>query len=67
MEKKPWIPCFNKSTFKTSNKHHDYPIFGYVIRENLTKEEEKENYKRVSKIVKNQKKKEKRYKGADER
>ena len=64
---KEWISNFQKPTYKTSNKHHDYPIFGYVINQKFTEEQKEILYKRYKQLIKKQNEKLYKYHGADER
>lgn len=64
---KQWIPNFQKPTYKTSNKHHDYPIFGYVIKQNFTEEQKKILYQKYKHVIQKQNERLHKYKGADER
>lgn len=64
---KPWISCFQKPTYTTSTKHYNFPIFGYVISHNYTKEQKNEIYKRYILQIKKQNTRLHKYPGADER
>ena len=64
---KLWISSFTQPTYTTSNKHHNYPIFGYVISKDHTKKEKNEIYKRYQSIIKKQNNRLHKYQGADKR
>jgi hypothetical protein len=64
---KPWISCFQNPTYTASTKHYNFPIFGYIINHNYTKEQKSEIYKRYILQIKKQNERLHRYQGADER